>query len=122
MCYASERLDKDYCQIQNWIDLVHICVAPKIIGHNNITMHENNCLYVAWASGFHVYENILTESRKYETLLKESYAVALDSCWVLTEKMLHGIEHDADSAYGVCIHYRHFWNFLHILMDTPQSN
>ena len=79
---------------------------------------ENNCLYVAWASGFHIYEHILTEGRKYETLLKESYAVALDSCWVLTENVFNGIEHDADSAYGVCIHYRHFWNFLHILMDT----
>ena len=39
--------------------------------------------------------------------MKESYAVAMDSCWALTEKMLHGIEHYVDSAYGVCIHYRH---------------
>ena len=44
---------------------------------------------------------ILTEGRIFKEFLKEHYAVALESCYMYIE---HGIEHDADSAYAVCIH------------------
>ena len=46
---------------------------------------------------------ILTEGRNFKTLC------SLGSCCVFTKKTLQGIEHDADSAYRVCIHYRNFW-------------
>ena len=58
---------------------------------------------------FPYFEIVLTESRNIKTFLKKSYAVALDSCWTFTKKMLHGLEHDVASAYGVCIYYRHYW-------------
>ena len=32
---------------------------------------------------------ILTESRNFKTLLKENYAIALDSCYLFTKKMLN---------------------------------
>ena len=41
---------------------------------------------------------ILTESRNFETFLRENYAIALESCYLFTKKMC---EHDIDSAYGV---------------------
>ena len=95
MGYTSERLDKKYCQIQGWINLVHICI-----------MHQNH------ASGI----------RREWFTLKERYAVALDSCYIFSKNVKHGIEHDVDSAYGVCIHYRHSWTLWHILMNTLQFN
>ena len=42
---------------------------------------------------------ILTEGgRSFKTLLKENHAVALDSCYLFTKNVKHGIEHDLDSA------------------------
>ena len=44
---------------------------------------------------------ILTEGdRSFKTLFKESYAIALDSRYLFTKNVKHGIEHDIDSAYG----------------------
>ena len=31
---------------------------------------------------------ILTEGRNFKTFLKESYAIALDSCYIFTKKLL----------------------------------
>ena len=44
--------------------------------------------------------HILIEISNFKTLLKENYAVALNSRYLFTKKMF---EHDIDSAYGVCI-------------------
>ena len=46
--------------------------------------------------------NTLTECRSFKTFFKESYA-ALDCCSAFTKKMLNGIEHNVNSAYGVYI-------------------
>ena len=50
---------------------------------------------------------ILTEGgRSFKTLLKENYAIALDSCYLFTivthllKNVKHGIEHDIDSTFG----------------------
>ena len=51
----------------------------------------------------------------FKTFLKENCAVDLDSCFLFEQLLLdldrccsknfeHTIEHDIDSAYGVCIH------------------
>ena len=41
-------------------------------------------------SDFYRYEHyILTEGRNFRTFLKENYANALDSCYVLAKKMLN---------------------------------
>ena len=49
---------------------------------------------------------ILTEGRNFKTFMKENYAIALDSCYLLIyyKYVEHGIERDIDSAYRVCIH------------------
>ena len=39
----------------------------------------------------------MLKGRDFKTFLKENYAVALESYYMF-------IEHDADSAYGVCIY------------------
>ena len=45
--------------------------------------------------------HILTEGgRSYKSLLNENYAIALDSCYLFTKNVKHGIEYDIDSAYG----------------------
>ena len=60
---------------------------------------------------------ILIEGRSFKTILKENYAVALNSCYLFIE---HEIENDADSAaYGVCIQYT-FLKFTAISMNTLQ--
>ena len=46
--------------------------------------------------------NTLTECRSLKTFFKESYA-SLDCCSAFTKKMLHGTEHNVNSAYGVYI-------------------
>ena len=61
-----------------------------------------------WRSSFRRYEHVLSEGRNFKKFLKKSYAVALDRCCIFTKKILHGIERDVDSAYGVCINYRHY--------------
>ena len=45
---------------------------------------------------------ILTEEgRSFKTLLKENYAIALDSVVTyLLKNVKHGIEHDIDSTFG----------------------
>ena len=44
---------------------------------------------------------ILTEGgRSFKTLLKESYVIVLDSCYLFTKNVKHGIKHDIDSTYG----------------------
>ena len=49
--------------------------------------------------------HILTEGQNFKIFWKENYAIALDGCCLLTKKNVeHGIEHDIDSAYGVCKH------------------
>ena len=49
--------------------------------------------------------NILTERRNFKIFLEENYLVALDNCYLFTKKNVkHGIDHDIDSAYGVCIY------------------
>ena len=41
----------------------------------------------------------LTEGdRSFKILFKENYAIALDSCYLFTKNVKHGIEHDLDSA------------------------
>ena len=47
---------------------------------------------------------ILTGGWNFKIFLKENDAVALD--WTVVTYLLveHVIEHDLDSAYGVCIH------------------
>ena len=52
-----------------------------------------SCFY--WYRLAYTYRN-----QEFQTLLKENYAVALNSCYLFTKKMF---EHDIDSAYGVCI-------------------
>ena len=58
-----------------------------------------------WTSGFYWYEHymyILTEGgRSFKTLLKENYAIALDSCYLFT-KMLSMVLNMIyiDSTYG----------------------
>ena len=48
---------------------------------------------------------ILTESNgNFKTFLKENYAIALCSCYMLKKNVEHRTEHDADNAYEVCIH------------------
>ena len=47
---------------------------------------------------------ILTEGRDFKKFLRENYAIALDSCYLFKENVEHGIEHDVDSVYEVCIH------------------
>ena len=50
---------------------------------------------------------VITEVRNIKTFLKENYAIALDSCYLLIycyKYVEHGIEHDIGSAYRVCIH------------------
>ena len=48
---------------------------------------------------------MLTEGRNFKIFWKEKYAIALDGCCLFTKKNVeHGIEHDTDSAYGVCKH------------------
>ena len=44
---------------------------------------------------------LTTEGRNFITFLKVKYVVALDSCCMFIENR---IEHDANSAYGICIH------------------
>ena len=39
-------------------------------------------------------------SRGFKTLLKANHTVALDSCYLFTKNVKHGIEHDIDSTYG----------------------
>ena len=48
----------------------------------------------------------LTEGRNFKTFLKENHEIALDSCYLFIyyKYVEHGIEHDIDSAYRVCIH------------------
>ena len=63
---------------------------------------------------------ILTEGRNFQIFWKENYAIALDGCCLLTKKNVeHGIEHDIDSAYGVCKHLT-FLNFTAGLINTLQ--
>ena len=50
----------------------------------------------------------ITGRRNFRTLLKENYAVGLNSCYLFNVE--HGTEHDIDSAYGVCMH-QIFLNF-----------
>ena len=49
---------------------------------------------------------VLTEGRNFKTFLKENYATALDSCYLLIyyKYVEYGIEYDIDSAYRLCIH------------------
>ena len=42
-----------------------------------------------WNCGFNSYEHVHTEDRNFETFLKENYAVALDSCYLFTKKILN---------------------------------
>ena len=47
---------------------------------------------------------IITDVINFETIMKQNYAVALDSCYMFTKKNVeHGIKHDIYSAYGVYI-------------------
>ena len=59
-----------------------------------------------WTNCFYRYEHFCY---RYEIFLKENHAIAVDSYYIFTKKMYveHGIEHDINSAYGGCIHYRH---------------
>ena len=42
---------------------------------------------------------ILTEGLNLKAFLKEKYAIALDSCYIVTKKNVrHGTEDDVDSA------------------------
>ena len=54
---------------------------------------------------------IKTECRNFKTFLKEHYAVVLNSCYTryVLKNVGYGIEHDVNSAYGVCIYYRLSW-------------
>ena len=51
---------------------------------------------------------IITERRNFKALLKENYAVGLNSCYLFNVE--HGTEHDIDSAYEVYMHQT-FLNF-----------
>ena len=63
--------------------------APKIILlRGTISCTKTIDFMSTSGSGFHRYEHILTEGRNFKTLLKESYAFALDCCYVFTKKML----------------------------------
>ena len=45
---------------------------------------------------------ILKERKNFKTFWKENYAIDLDSCYLFNVE--HEIEHDIDSALGVCMH------------------
>ena len=54
---------------------------------------------------FYRYEYV-AEGRNFKTFIKENYAIALNSCYLLIhyKYVEHGIEHDIHSAYRVYIH------------------
>ena len=63
---------------------------------------------------------IITDVINFETIMKQNYAVALDSCYMFTKKNVeHGIKHDIYSAYGVYINNT-FLNFKAVSMNTLQ--
>ena len=63
---------------------------------------------------------IITDVINFETVMKQNYAVALDSCYMFTKKNVeHGIKHDIYSAYGVYINNT-FLNFTAVSMNTLQ--
>ena len=49
--------------------------------------------------------HMLTEDSNFKTFLKEIDANASADITYLLESIKHGIEHDIDSAYGVCIQF-----------------
>ena len=64
-----------------------------------------------WTCRFYRYEYVCTYRRKefqniFENKNYGSYEnYALGSCYLFTKKCVeHGIEHDIERAYGVCIH------------------
>ena len=48
---------------------------------------------------------ILTEGRNFKTFLKENYAIALDSCYLLIycKYVEYRIEHDIDSVIDIAL-------------------
>ena len=61
---------------------------------------------------------ILTEGTNSKIFLKENYAIALDSCYFLTKKMLNmELNMILIVLIGVCIHHI-FLNFTADLMNT----
>ena len=74
-------------------------VAPKIS-----TRHTKVCTPEFLGAFINTSTYTLTEGRAFKTLLKEHYAIVLDSCYTFTKNYEHGNEHDVDRAYGVCIH------------------
>ena len=63
---------------------------------------------------------IITDVINFETIMKQNYAVALDSCYMFIKiNVEHGIKHDIYSAYGVYINNT-FLNFTAVSMNTLQ--
>ena len=46
-----------------------------------------------------MYTYVITKGTNFKTFLKESYAIALDSCYIFPENSVeHGIENNVDSV------------------------
>ena len=59
---------------------------------------------------------IITEGRNFKAILKENYAMTLDSCYLFNVE--HGIEYDVDSTYGIYLYY----TFLNFAADLISCN
>ena len=61
---------------------------------------------------------VSTRGRNFKSFLKETYEIALDSCYLLTNKMLNmELNMIIYCAYGVCIHE----TFLNFTLDLVNS-
>ena len=59
-------------------------------------------------SGFHRYEHLIPIRQKFQNILERKLCNCFGQLlYIYLKKFNDGIEHDVDSAYGVCIHFRH---------------
>ena len=54
-----------------------------------------------WASGFYRYTRTYTYRMQGKKIMQSLWTVVT----YFLKHVEHGVEHDADSTYGVCIHY-----------------
>lgn len=81
----------------------YLCHTPKIILLRGTAIsYTKKIAFIVLVQVVFIDVNTLTGSRNFKKFLKESY-FALDSCSAFTKKMLLGIEHNVNSAYGVYI-------------------
>ena len=130
LCYTSERLDKNYCEIQGWINLVQICIMHQKSSFWRGTIACTNTIALMWTrpGGFHRYGHlpsantyiltyvlykgrntyILYRRQKFQNILERKLCSCFWQLLYIYLKILNmQLNMDVDSAYWVCISCRH---------------